>query len=1394
MKTSSLRSFNSIHSLIILSTLVIFFLHPQPSFGDNPPVIGYTSQQMNVNQIQQLTVTGGSGGPYNWSIIGGGGSLSGTAGNSVNYFAPASNPSCVNNPTIQVTDANGNSAILNLAVNTSSSSRLAYVICNDDLYPILPNYPNNTSVCLTCYRCDGTPFSLANSSGTGPCTGTSAFCPSTYGYLYNNYGYGSYQGYYCRNSIFAPFPCDFRTPSMKAEGCCPASLISPCQMHTINFQTDQSTINISSGQGTTISGLISGNPGGTTNWTVSAEGTGWMQSGSGESVSANWSGRDQQGKDLPTGTYSIILTIQTSGGPCDGNTIQRNITVNVTANPTRCLMVEGGSAVNAASGNLNHSQALFRLPNSKFKGEFSLTYNSFDGRPTPLGLGWTHAFNILLLSNNNGSYTLIEGNGEKTTLYSNGTGYTPQKSAYPALTKFSDNSFTLEFKEGLTYYFNPNRIITAITDRNTNTLYFSYDGSIRLIGLLDPSGRSISLQYDQNNRISTILDPLGNTHTFSYNGQELTAVSSQIAGLGTRQWAYTYDEKGNMLTRTDPGGFVTSYVYDSEQRLFRSIDPQGRTRTWAYYPAQNLSQLTEKDGGLWTYNYDPIIGAMTAKTDPLGNTTRYYYDDQWNLSAVTDPKGNGTWYSYNGYGNMTSLTDALGNTTSYTYNSLNKITAIVYPGNAAMRMSYDGQGNLTSLTDPLGNQTSYGYDAQGNLVSLTDALNRTTSLTYNPNNTLASLTDPAGAITSFTYDAAGQMVSQRDPLNNTTAFAYNGLSKVTRITAPLGQVTDLAHDPKGNLISKVDGNGNQTQYQYNDQDRVTRITDALNQVTQLTYGTGCPACGAGVDRLTALTDTRGKTTTFEYNQAGLLIKETDPLGNFRTYTYDVAGNRASMTDEENNITQYNYDPLNRLVQVNYPDGTTKALGYDARGNMISAANAHIGYGFSFDLNNRLTGILDSNGRSLSYQYDVLGNRTQMNTPDGRVIQYGYDLGNRLSQIITGQGTYGFSYDLAGRRTGLTYPNGVTTSYNYNSAGYLTGMQARKSQIPLNSFAYTHDSVGNRLSMTDQQGLHTYQYDPIYQLLQAVHPSTPNEQFVYDATGNRLNAVFDEVGVTKANTTYTFNHENKLTRIQYPNMDARYKYDLFGRRIEKNVNGVVTQYVYDGDNMVAEYDGTGTVKSKYLFNLAIDDPLSVEQGGNIYYYHKDGLGSITELTDASGSVVKSYKYNSFGEIYTQSGAINQPFSFTGREYDPESGLYYYRARYYDPAMGIFIGKDPIGFAGGDGNLFRYVLNDPINLFDPLGLYWFKPKGAPDLFGRDKSWLEPGSPVSRFLEKYIPVMYETAYFHDWLVDTLTQRGVPDWLANYPTMGLAFGVAFIANYFGPGLTSNPNTTVCK
>ena len=186
-------------------------------------------------------------------------------------------------------------------------------------------------------------------------------------------------------------------------------------------------------------------------------------------------------------------------------------------------------------------------------------------------------------------------------------------------------------------------------------------------------------------------------------------------------------------------------------------------------------------------------------------------------------------------------------------------------------------------------------------------------------------------------------------------------------------------------------------------------------------------------------------------------------------------------------------------------------------------------------------------------------------------------------------------------------------------------------------------------------------------------------------------------VSGGTTHYNWDADYQLTSIAYPDgSSTSYRYDALGRRIEVNNGGQITRYVYDGDNIHLEYDGTNTLVATYVNGLSTDTALEMVRNGQPFYYLRDGLGSITALTDAAGHVVDSYTYDSYGR-QTLAGAVSNPFSFTGREFDNKSGLYYYRDRYYDPRTGTFLSEDPLA----TGNPYTYAHNDPRGFVDPSG---------------------------------------------------------------------------------------------
>ena len=237
-------------------------------------------------------------------------------------------------------------------------------------------------------------------------------------------------------------------------------------------------------------------------------------------------------------------------------------------------------------------------------------------------------------------------------------------------------------------------------------------------------------------------------------------------------------------------------------------------------------------------------------------------------------------------------------------------------------------------------------------------------------------------------------------------------------------------------------------------------------------------------------------------------------------------------------------------------------------------------------------------------------------------------------------------------------------------------------------------VGNRLTSSLQ---------PTNSVYDDANRLTENSDYTYtyDDNGN-LTSKTDKS--TNETTTYTYDAENQLTQVSKPGMTVTYRYDGFGRRIGKDANGTIRRYVYDWDHVIWETDGNNNFVATNRWGPGVDNYLMRSHAGGFnYIYMEDGLGSITEVTNWHGNVRRAYVYDSFGNTATQTGTLNptNPFKYTGRELEEETGLYYYRARFYDPEIGRFINEDPIGFEGDGLNLYAYVKNNPINRTDPFG---------------------------------------------------------------------------------------------
>ena len=277
---------------------------------------------------------------------------------------------------------------------------------------------------------------------------------------------------------------------------------------------------------------------------------------------------------------------------------------------------------------------------------------------------------------------------------------------------------------------------------------------------------------------------------------------------------------------------------------------------------------------------------------------------------------------------------------------------------------------------------------------------------------------------------------------------------------------------------------------------------------------------------------------------------------------------------------------------------------------------------------------------------------------------------------------GYTYDNAGNRTAkANYLNNITEQYTYDPTYQLTQV----TQGTTTTESYSFDPVGNRLSSLS---VPSYTFNSSNEVTAAGSSSS----YSYDNNGNTLTKT-DGAGTT----TYTWDFENRLTSVHPAGQTTvTFKYDPLGRRIQK----AGSVYVYDGANLIEEADGAGNLAARFVFGLGIDEPLAAYRGATWGFYQADGLGSITSLSTTAGTVTDSFAYDSFGNVISSTGAFAQPFRYTGREWDTETGLYYYRARYYDSTIGRFLSEDPAHYEI-DRSWYSYAANSSVNNIDSLG---------------------------------------------------------------------------------------------
>jgi RHS repeat-associated protein len=799
--------------------------------------------------------------------------------------------------------------------------------------------------------------------------------------------------------------------------------------------------------------------------------------------------------------------------------------------------------------------------------------------------------------------------------------------------------------------------------------------------------------YDAYGNRTSMTDAAGHTATMGYDGNgNLTSLSQQVGSGTTISSSYTYNNFGQVLTATDPLSQVTNYEYDAQGNLTKVTTPS--PDGIAPRPATS-------------FDYYVNTGLLKTITDPRNKVTTLTYWPAGLVKTIEDPGHNVTSFEYDARGNRTSVVDTVSHRTEFTYDAMNRLKKITQSDQTHTDFGYDIRGRRSSVTDANGKSTTYAYDDADRLISVTDANN---------------------GVTRYAYDLESNLTSIKDALNRETKYEYNAKRQLTKTTFPSQLYETYTYDDNGNLKNKTDRKGQTITYTYDGADRLK--TKAYPDQTGVAYTYDLAS------RLTQVVDPTG-TYQFSYDNLGRQKQATTNYAFLpaRTLTvksgYDVGSNRTSMTNAENESWTYGYDDAGRFTQITDPATQQFGFGYDNLGRRTSltrpAGANSFNTTYGYDALSRLTSIQHGSAMSFGYGYDNVGNRTSETyvysasvksnyVPNGggsggssggsggappagtngtaTTAGFAWDDQQILNKIVQGDQTnvvlqpdasgkltingtsdtklsYTFSQTAGGAR--YDYSSTKTTNYGYDDIYQLTSAGWAN---------YGYDKVGNRTS-----GLPADAYNSSNQLL-----STGNATYTYDLNGNL--ATKTTGGVV---TTYTWDYENRLTSISVTGgATTTFKYDPFGRRIEKNSE----IYVYDGANLIETLNAAGAAQSKYTFGPGIDEVLA--KGSNLYY--ADALGSVRMVADKSDAKqMVLYTYDAYGNttVGGKNPALADRFRYTGREFDAETGIYYYRARYYDPGVGRFLSEDPIGFFGGR-NFYAYVGNDPVRDVDSSGL--------------------------------------------------------------------------------------------
>lgn len=1106
-------------------------------------------------------------------------------------------------------------------------------------------------------------------------------------------------------------------------------------------------------------GYYGGGGGGGDSYGGSPGGGGGGSSYLGSATSASTSA----GVNTGDGTVSVADGVIPSGGLAGGDVTPVEMLGGLNA-AYQIPQCNTGNPVDCATGDFWHTFNDISIPGRGIPLSLSRTYNSLSAATnSAFGYGWTFNYGMSLnYDSGAGTANISQENGAQVTFTNSGSGtFTAPPRVLASLVHNSDGTWTFTRRAKEIFTFDSSGKLTSEKDLNGYVTTVSYPDSSHITAT-EPGGRTLSFVLDTNGHITGVTDPAGRTESFTYdssgnltdaidvggghwqftydsNHQMLTMRSPRFYGDTTTSpspvVSNVYDSSGRVTSQTDPLGRETTFSYDDTAHTTTITDPKGNV-TFEEYQDGILISLTKGYGtssaATSTYTFDPNIGAVASEHDPDGHVTTFAYDSNGNQTGETDALGHASSATYDGLDDLTASTDANGVTNNYTYDSdgnlLTEVQHLSLSGggteNETTTYTYGDSshpGDVTKVTEPMGHATTYTYDTYGDVASSTDGDGNKTTYNYNGPTSIGWVMSQVSAkgnvpggtasvfTTTYTRDDYGRVLTTKDP--DWTS------------SNPTAHISTNVYDADGNLTSTTDGNGHTTSYTYDAAGELTETTNPDSTTQQTSY--------YGDGSIHTQTDGNGHVTAYTYDPLGNLSSATDPLSRTTSYDYDGAGNLinkinpgGSCSGTPSGCATYSHDADNRMTGITYSDGThAVTYGYDNDGNKTSMTDGTGTSSYVYDSLDRLTSQTDGASNTVSYTYNQDSQVDGITYPGSHDVTRGYDNAGHLTSVSDWLGnTDKFTYDPNGNQTSTRYGNDLTSQSIFDQANQLIGISMGKGNTA--TFAYTRNGNGsltgttatdispssesfgydsnNRVNSYNSQSLgydnagnmtttdngSTVAHDNANEVTSVTPSGGSASTYGYNSEGDRTSA---------GSNSYSYDLANRMTGFTNGTTTASYAYDGNGQRTSKTVGSTTNNFVYDNAEGTSQILSDGT--NDYIYGPN-GTPVEQVNGSTVTYLQQDQLGSTRVLTNQSKNVVGTYSYDAYGNTVSHTGTVSTPLEYAGQYPDAESGLYWMRARYFDPTTGLFTTVDPLSAETQDP--YGYASENPANGFDANGL--------------------------------------------------------------------------------------------